>query len=216
MSYSLGGADASSFDIGLTTGIITVATGTKLDYETKDTYMVTVIATDSYDESSSIAVTITVTDENEGPEVTGQGSVNYPEKGTGNVATYTATDPENAGAVEWSLEGEDAEDFEIGESSGVLTFAEVPDYEDAADGDTADASSFDVGLTTGIITVATGTKLDYETKDTYMVTVIATDSYDESSSHRCDHHGHRRERRPGDKTGRLRQPASYVRFNGRR
>ena len=37
VSYSLGGADASSFDIGLTSGQITVGTGTKLDYETKDT-----------------------------------------------------------------------------------------------------------------------------------------------------------------------------------
>ena len=137
VSYSLGGADASSFDIGLTNGTITVGTGTDLDYETKTTYMVTVIATDSYGESSSIAVTINVIDENEGPEVTGQDSVDYAENGTGPVATYTATDPELAGAIRWSLAtGEDAEDFEIGESSGVLTFAEVPDYEMAADGDT--------------------------------------------------------------------------------
>ena len=104
VSYSLGGADASSFDVGLTTGTITVGTGTKLDYETKDTYMVTVIATDSYGESASIAVTITVTDINEGPEVTGQDSVDYAENGEGPVATYTATDPEVAGAITWSLD----------------------------------------------------------------------------------------------------------------
>ena len=140
VSYSLGGADASSFDIGRTApnaGQITVGTGTKLDFETKTSYMVTVIATDSYGESSSIPVTITVTDVNEGPEITGQDQVDYAEKGMGTVATFTATDPENAGAVTWSLEdGADAEDFEIGKSSGVLTFAEVPDYEMAADGDT--------------------------------------------------------------------------------
>ena len=144
VSYRLGGTDASSFDIGLTSGIITVGTGTKLDYETKTTYMVTVIATDSYGESASIAVTITVTDENEGPEVTGQDSVNYPEDGKGNVATYTATDPELAGDITWSLLESDTgdfvagdyEDFAIDKASGVLTFAEVPDYEMAADGDT--------------------------------------------------------------------------------
>ena len=135
VSYRLGGDDASSFDIGLTTGQITVGTGTKLDYETKDTYMVTVIATDSYGESASIAVTITVTDVNEGPEVTGLDRVDYPEKGEGAVATYTADDPESAGDVAWSLAGNDAADFEIGESSGVLTFAEVPDYETAVDED---------------------------------------------------------------------------------
>ena len=133
VSYRLGGDDASSFDIGLTTGQITVGTGTKLDYETKDTYMVTVIATDSYGESASIAVTINVTDDNEGPEVTGQDSVEYPEKGEGAVETFTATDPEVAGAITWSLEGDDAGAFEIDKASGVLTFAEVPNFEDAAD-----------------------------------------------------------------------------------
>ena len=35
VSYRLGGDDASSFDIGLTTGQITVGAGTELDYETK-------------------------------------------------------------------------------------------------------------------------------------------------------------------------------------
>ena len=78
VSYRLGGVDASSFDVGLTTGQITVGTGTKLDYETKDTYMVTVIATDSYGESSSIAVTITVTDVNEGPTIRRVASDNQP------------------------------------------------------------------------------------------------------------------------------------------
>ena len=137
VSYRLGGTNASSFDIGLTTGQITVGTGTDLDYETKTSYMVTVIATDSYGMSSSIDVTITVTDVNEGPEVTGLDRTDYAENGEVAVATYTATDPEDAGAIKWSLAaGDDAEDFEIGESSGVLTFAETPDYEMAADGDT--------------------------------------------------------------------------------
>ena len=135
VSYRLGGADASSFDIGLTTGNIMVGTGTKLDYETKDTYMVTVIATDSYGERSSIAVTITVTDVNEGPEITGD-VAEYEEGEKRSVATFTAEDPEVAGDITWSLTGDDADAFEIGKSSGVLTFAEVPDYEMAADDDT--------------------------------------------------------------------------------
>ena len=43
------------------------------------------------------------------------------------VATYTASGPESASAS-WSLEGDDAEDFEIS-SGGVLTFVSAPDYE---------------------------------------------------------------------------------------
>ena len=66
-----------------------------LDYETKTSYMVTVIATDSFGATASIDVTITVTDVNEGPEITGSAQEEYPENGDRfAVATYTAVDPE--------------------------------------------------------------------------------------------------------------------------
>ena len=62
--YTLGGADADKFRVR-SNGQIEVGAGTKLDYETKDTYMVTVMAEDSFSESASIMVTITVTDMDE-------------------------------------------------------------------------------------------------------------------------------------------------------
>ena len=46
--YTLEGADAARFAIDRATGQIEVGAGTKLDYETKDTYMVTVRVTDSF------------------------------------------------------------------------------------------------------------------------------------------------------------------------
>ena len=63
LSYTLGGADAASFDIDGATGQITVGDGTALDFES-DTmeYTVEVTATDSVGESDTIMVTITVTD----------------------------------------------------------------------------------------------------------------------------------------------------------
>ena len=130
LTYTLGGADAASFRVHAgrcdhvgawpKAGRSTVGTGTKLDYETKQTYMVTVIATDSFGVSASINVTINVTDENEGPvrycltalAISGQGSLEYAENGTGPVAVFTAVDPENKGAAVWSLKslsGEDAD-----------------------------------------------------------------------------------------------------------
>ncbi len=62
LTYSLGGTDASSFAIGSTTGQL--KTKVPLDYETKATYMVNVIASDA-DDSDSISVTINVTDVDE-------------------------------------------------------------------------------------------------------------------------------------------------------
>ena len=67
-TYALSGTDAASFAIASTTGQITTATGTSLDYETKSSYAVTVTATDTdMDLDVSIAVTISVTDVNEPP-----------------------------------------------------------------------------------------------------------------------------------------------------
>ena len=67
--YTLGGStDAASFDIGSATGQL--MTSAALDYETKDTYTVTVTASDSGGLSDSIDVTITVTNVDEMGRVT--------------------------------------------------------------------------------------------------------------------------------------------------
>ena len=160
LTYSLSGADAGSFTIIqddlATTGIneggqLAVKAGTKLDYEAKSTYMVTVTATDPDSLSGSIDVTITVNDVNEMPEVTGNAAIDYAENGTGSVATFRATDPEGR-MIHWSLlatpgaavvdgvqvvQGDlaDSGDFSIS-AAGVLTFNISPDYETRGDDDT--------------------------------------------------------------------------------
>ena len=104
--------------------------------------MVTVTATDSFGLSDSVDVIITVTDVNEGPTITlgglaisGVARVDYAENGRGMVATYSATGPESDNAS-WTLSGDDAGAFTIGNSSGVLTFRSGPDFESPADADT--------------------------------------------------------------------------------
>ena len=133
LQYSLSGADMSSFKVDAS-GQIAVGSGTKLNYEGKQTYMVTVTATDPLGASASIPVTIEVTNVDEPPEISGDDTISYPEKGTGPVATYTASDPESA-SVRWSLGGVDAEDFTI--ENGVLRFAKTPNYESAKGGASA-------------------------------------------------------------------------------
>ena len=127
LTYSLGGADAASFSIDASTGQLT-AKG-QLDKETKDTYTVTVTAADPLNARSTITVTIKVTNVDEMPELEGAASVKYPENGTGQVATFTAVDPEGKSIV-WSLATEDdAAAFTI--IDGVLRFKSPPDFEGA-------------------------------------------------------------------------------------
>ena len=107
LTYTLEGTDASKFRVR-DNGQIEVGAGTELDYETKTTYMVTVMAEDSFSDTASIAVTITVTDVNEGPDITGNDTIEYPENRSSSVETYRASDPERAGTITWSLDGTDA------------------------------------------------------------------------------------------------------------
>ena len=137
LTYSLGGTDAASFSIDRATGQI--STKAALDYEDKDTYTVTVTATDPGGLSATVNVTIEVTDEDEAPEITvgglaisGDNSVEV-EEGMTEVATYMASGPESANAL-WTLGGVDEAVFRIS-SGGVLTFRSAPDYENAADMD---------------------------------------------------------------------------------
>ena len=138
LTYTLSGTDAVSFDITRTSGQL--STKAILDYETRNTYMVTVTATDPNGLSDSIDVTIKVTDVDEAPKILvgglairGLSSVSYAENGMGDVATYGAVGMDAASA-RWSLEGPDAGDFMIS-GGGVLTFRSAPDYEMPVDAD---------------------------------------------------------------------------------
>ena len=62
VTYSLTGTDASTFDIGASSGEITVASGVTLDYETKSTYSVTAQVTDGKDASDTVEGTPTIDD----------------------------------------------------------------------------------------------------------------------------------------------------------
>ena len=127
LTYSLGGPDAASFGIVRTSGQL--QTKAALDTETKGSYTVTVTAADSLSESSTITVTIKVTNMDEMPDLEGEAPEKYAENGTGAVATFRATDPEGESIV-WSLAGGNMDDFTI--VNGVLRFNSSPDYEDSS------------------------------------------------------------------------------------
>ena len=136
LTYSLTGTDAALFTIGASDGQLRVATGAQLDFETKRTLRVTVEVTDganslgdpdgdAIDDRQN--VTITLTDVNEAPEVSGDDSPSVVENTDRAVASYTAADPERD-TLTWTVSGNT---FWISQR-GQLYFRSPPDYEDGA------------------------------------------------------------------------------------
>ena len=160
-AYTLEGADVDSFDIDSASGQIQTKPGVTYDHETKSSYSVTVKADDNNGGTATIDVTITVADVDEPLTVHGQTSVGYPENSDGQVATYSATDPDND-QITWSLSGDDAGDFSIS-NTGELTFQTAPDHEAPADDNTDNRYELTVEASDGSV------------KGTLDVTVTVTD-----------------------------------------
>ena len=146
LTYTLSGP--TEFEIVSDTGQIRVAAGAVLDYETTDTYTVTVTARDSGNSTGTITVTISLTDvaENSPPVFLED--------------DYTRTIHENAAPgtpVGAPVQASDPGDTLTYSLSGT------------------DASSFTVDNGTAQLRVASGAVLDYETKTRYSFTITAAD-----------------------------------------
>ena len=250
-AYTLGGADADSFDIDSASGQIQTKPGVTYDHESKSSYSVTVNADDNNGGTATIDVTITVTDVEEPPEfdsATATREVPENTEAGGNIgAPVTANDPDTGDTLTYTLEGADLDSFDIDSASGqmqtksgvtydheskssysvtvkaddnnggtatidvTITVAdveeppefdsatatrEVPENTEAGEnigapvtatdpdtGDTpaytlegADADSFDIDSASGQIQTKPGVPYDHESKSSYSVTVKADDN----------------------------------------
>ena len=126
LTYTLGGTDAASFDIVLTSG--QMKTKAALNFETKASYEVTVTVSDGKGGTDSIAVTINVNDINEntgGPAFTERPSTtrSIPENTPADVnigEPLTATDIDNDILRYYILGSFDYTSFSIDSSTGQL------------------------------------------------------------------------------------------------
>ena len=147
--------DDDAFVIDSATGVITVATGAELDFETTPSYSLTVWVTDdgAGTLSGSATITVDVTDVNEAPVV--------------NAATFDV-----------------AENTAPGTAIGTVGFTD-PDAGDAHSfGITAGNGDgvFVIDPATGAVTVADGAEVDFETTSSYSLTVEVTDAGSRSGS----------------------------------
>ena len=123
-AYTLEGADADSFDIDSASGQIQTKSGVTYDHESKSSYSVTVKADDNNGGIATIDVTITVTDVDEPPEfdsATATREVPENTEAGGNIgAPVTANDPDTGNTLTYTLEGADADSFDIDSASGQI------------------------------------------------------------------------------------------------
>ena len=144
VTFLITGADTDDLEIDGETGELSFKSPPDFDQpsNSSNVYQVNVVATDESGESSSKAVTVNVTPVNEPPVITyngnsGDQTIEYDENGTGDVATFVATD-EDSSTITWTKSGDDATLFSLS-NAGVLTFNASPDFEDPKDQGTNNA-----------------------------------------------------------------------------
>ena len=181
VSWSVGGADAASFEISAERVLRFLsppdfeAPG---DADGDNAYQVQVRVTDGKDTAGepdaavddTVEMTVSVTDVNEPPALSGPSAVEFVEGGDDSVGAYAAVDPDGD-EVSWSVGGADAASFEIS-AEGVLRFLSPPDFEAPGDADGDNAYQVQVRVTDGKDTAG---EPDAAVDDTVEVTVSVTD-----------------------------------------
>ena len=163
--YSLSGADAASFEINQNTGQLLTASNTLLDFEGKRSYRFTVEVSDRADQNGDPDmviddrqnVTITVTNVNEAPMITGDAAPSFEENSNSAVASYTGDDPER-GTLTWTIAGSG---FWISDR-GQLYFSTPPSFEDGTTYTVVVTATDDGNLSDGILVNVTVTDAEEE------------------------------------------------------
>ena len=153
-TWSVAGVNVSDFSID-SRGYFSI--NKPLNYETKSTYNVAIVATDDADppDAGEFPVTVVVKDVNESPEIFLVGATHdYAENGVHPVQQYFARDPEGDTPINWSLSGADGGDISI-TNTGLLQFRQTPDYERPTDSNHDNIYRFTVRASDGRLT---GTK----------------------------------------------------------
>ncbi|MCW5623235.1 MAG: cadherin domain-containing protein, partial [Burkholderiales bacterium] len=149
ITYALTDDAAGRFVIDAGTGVVTVANGSLLDYESALSHQITVRATSADGSFSEENFTIAVANANDSaPQITSDGggattSVNVTENTTA-VTTVTATDADSPVLVYGIAGGVDSARFSIDATTGQLTFMTAPDHENPAD--TGSDNVYDVAV----------------------------------------------------------------------
>ncbi|WP_172435952.1 cadherin domain-containing protein [Sediminicola luteus] len=145
LSFSIKTNDDDAFEINTSTGELTLATSSNLDFETKNSYTIVVVVSDGVLETeATVTIAITDVEDNTAPAVDAQ-TFNIAEDSASGTAigTVIATDAES-NTLSFSIKTNDDDAFEIDEATGELSLS------------------------------STAT-IDFETKNEYTIVVLVSD-----------------------------------------
>ncbi|MEY9770187.1 Ca2+-binding RTX toxin-like protein [Sinorhizobium fredii] len=140
IAYSIsGGDDAAKFQIDATTGGLTFVAAPDFenpgDANADNVYVVEVQASDGNGGTATQAISVTVRNKNDNaPIFSSPIAIAVAENSAGVAYDANASDPDNLGALTYSLSGgADAACFDIDATTGEVTFKAAPDFENPAD-----------------------------------------------------------------------------------
>ena len=165
ITYSIAdGDDVDAFTIDPDTGEVRFVASP--DFETQDSYTITVVATDSEGNATTQEVTISINDldENAAPVIDTDAAFAIDEDFSVDDVAFDvdATDPEGD-PITYTLSGEDADQFVIDLETGEVRFVESPDFETQAEYNVTVNASDDQGNTTSQDVVVTINDLEEPT-----------------------------------------------------
>ncbi len=148
ITYSISGGDSASFSINSSSGVVTFNSAP--DYETKSSYSFTATATDVAGNADTQAVTITILDVVESATLAistiDDVSVNEGSVYTSVTPSFTNQSDDPIGDLTYTLSGDDAGDFTINASTGVVSMV-ARDYDNPVDSDTNNTYSLSIVAT---------------------------------------------------------------------
>jgi Ca2+-binding RTX toxin-like protein len=151
VTYSLADDAGGRFAIDATTGVVTVADASLLDYETAQGHTITVQATSTDGSTSVQSFSVSVGDETSEFAVTAVSDSNA----AANTVSESAANGTVVGITAFASDGD---------TSNSVTYSLADDA----------GGRFAIDATTGVVTVADASLLDYETARSHTVTVRAT------------------------------------------
>ena len=171
ITYSLTDDAGGRFTIHSATGVVTVADGLLLDYETATSHTITVRATSADLSTADQSFTINITDVNEGAVsavLDNDAATNFVVENSSIGATVgitvLATDPDGTDVVTYSLTSDAGGRFAIDANTGVVTVAGTIDREAAASYNiTIKATSSDTSSTNQTFTISVGDVNEFST-----------------------------------------------------